>query len=262
VLRRRLTTRVAASLLAGGACLAVGAALVPRGVDMSTTAATAGAAPSTVAPGPGPAVDPSTTAGPTRETDASHAPGTVSPAPTTTVPASPLAAMVGAAQSPLPSPIVAHPAPAAITMDAIGVTAPIVAVGVQPDGQLEIPDEHHVGWYRLGASPGEPGATVLAAHVNWHHVDGPFARLRTLEIGSHVVLDLDDGSTRTYEVVERAQYDKTTLPADRIWTSEGPETLVLITCGGSFNPDIHRYRDNIVAYAVPVAAGPPTSTGP
>ena len=33
----------------------------------------------------------------------------------------------------------------------------------------------------------------------------------------------------------------------------GPETLVLITCGGSFDPDIRRYRDNIVVYAVPVA---------
>jgi hypothetical protein len=29
--------------------------------------------------------------------------------------------------------------------------------------------------------------------------------------------------------------------------------LVLITCGGSFNPDIGRYRQNIVVYAVPVA---------
>jgi sortase (surface protein transpeptidase) len=92
---------------------------------------------------------------------------------------------------------------------------------------------------------------VLAAHVNWHHVDGPFVHLRTLSPGSTVVVTLDDGTPRTYQVVERQQYDKDALPAARIWTLDGPETLVLITCGGSFNPDIHRYRDNIVVFAVP-----------
>ena len=162
----------------------------------------------------------------------------------------------------MPPPVFARPAPTAITIDAIGVTAPIVAVGVQPDGQLEIPDERHVGWYELGAHPGQPGATVLAAHVNWHHVDGPFARLLDLEPGSPITVALDDGSRRTYEVVERAQYDKTALPDERIWTHEGPETLVLITCGGSFNPDIRRFRDNIVAYAVPVEVAASTTPTP
>ena len=47
-------------------------------------------------------------------------------------------------------------------------------------------------------------------------------------------------------------YPKTALPVDRVWATSGPETLVLITCGGDFNPEIRRYRDNIVVYAVPV----------
>ena len=127
------------------------------------------------------------------------------------------------------------------------------AVGLENDGQLEIPDETEVGWYRLGAAPGEPGATVLAGHVNWNRTDGPFVRLRALEPGATVILTRSDATTRTYQVTERQQYPKDQLPADRIWTHTGPETLVLITCGGSFNPDIHRYRDNIVVYAVPIA---------
>ena len=65
-------------------------------------------------------------------------------------------------------------------------------------------------------------------------------------------LDLADGSTRTYQVVEQAMYPKTALPVDRVWATSGPETLVLITCGGDFNPEIRRYRDNIVVYAVPI----------
>ena len=140
-----------------------------------------------------------------------------------------------------------------LRIDALGIDVPVEPVGVAADGQLEVPDETHVGWYRLGSSPGEPGATVLAAHVNWHGVDGPFVRLRELEPGAIVVVSLGETTTRTYQVVERAQYPKDALPADRIWTHTGPETLVLITCGGSFNPEIRHYRDNIVVHAVPVA---------
>ena len=36
-----------------------------------------------------------------------------------------------------------------------------------------------------------------------------------------------------------------------MWTLGGPETLVLVTCGGDFNPEIRRYRHNIVVYAIP-----------
>jgi hypothetical protein len=143
--------------------------------------------------------------------------------------------------------------PVRLAIDGLGVDVPIRGVGLEADGQLEIPDETEVGWYRLGASPGELGATVLAGHVNWRRVDGPFVRLVQLEPGAPVVVTLADGTTRTYTVVERQQYAKDALPADRIWTHTGPETLVLITCGGSFNPAIRRYRDNIVVYAVPTA---------
>jgi hypothetical protein len=53
-------------------------------------------------------------------------------------------------------------------------------------------------------------------------------------------------------VVERAMYGKLELPGDRLWRTTGPEELVLITCGGDYNPEIRRYRQNIVVYAVPV----------
>jgi LPXTG-site transpeptidase (sortase) family protein len=201
-------------------------------------------APSTVAPTTGVA-----TTMPPAETPARP----VVPTTSTTLPVSPLAAALGEPVSVIPAaPSETNP-PVRLAIDSIGVDVAVRAVGVTDDGQLEVPDETEVGWYRLGSSPGEPGAAVIAGHVNWNRVDGPFVRLRQLEPGSTVVVSLGDGSTRTYQVVERQQYAKTALPADRIWTQTGPETLVLVTCGGSFNPDIRRYRDNIVVYAVPVA---------
>ena len=47
-------------------------------------------------------------------------------------------------------------------------------------------------------------------------------------------------------------YDKDSLPAD-LWRTTGPETLVLITCGGEFDQATRRYKQNIVVYAEPMA---------
>jgi LPXTG-site transpeptidase (sortase) family protein len=129
---------------------------------------------------------------------------------------------------------------------------PVRAVGLEPDGQMEIPDETEIGWYQYGATAGQSGATVLAAHVSWNRTSGPFAQLGRVEPGEQIEVTLDDGSVRRYQVTERAVYGKLELPRERLWRTTGDETLVLITCGGDFNPEIRRYRENIVVYAVPV----------
>ncbi|MEM1334250.1 MAG: class F sortase, partial [Actinomycetota bacterium] len=167
---------------------------------------------------------------------------------------SPLAALLGPRYSTIPEEIEPRPRPVGVTTDRIDIDDfPIRDVGLEDDGQLEVPDETEIGWYRYGATAGRPGATVLAAHVSWNRTTGPFFQLGTMEPGDIVTVALDDGTARTYEVTERTMYDKDELPRDRIWRNTGPETLVLITCGGDFNPEIRRYRQNIVVYAVPVA---------
>ena len=175
--------------------------------------------------------------------------------PVPALPLSPLAASLPEPVSAVPTTDIGVP-PVGITIPDLGLVAPIRSIGVRLDGQLEIPDETEVGWYRLGSSPGRAGATVLAAHVSWNGTTGPFFRLGELEPGERVLVDLADGGNREYEVVERARYSKLALPAERVWTRTGDETLVLITCGGQFDRSIRRYQDNIVVYAVPVAATP------
>ena len=153
----------------------------------------------------------------------------------------------------LPEPSEARPTPAAIENTRFDTTSyPIRSIGLEDDGQLEVPDETEIGWYRYGATAGAPGTTVLAAHVSWNDTIGPFFELGTMEPGDRVTVELDDGTVREYEVVERALYEKDELPRERIWRNTGPETLVMITCGGDFNPEIRRYRSNVVVYAVPV----------
>ena len=147
-------------------------------------------------------------------------------------------------------------APLALRFADVGVDDEIRPVGIEDDGELEVPDQDEIGWWQHGSAPGLPGATVLAAHVSWNGSLGPFHRLGDAELGDRVEITAGDGSVRVYQVVERTMYVKDGLPADRIWTTTGDEMLVLITCGGDFNPGIHRYRHNIVVYAVPVDSLP------
>jgi hypothetical protein len=143
--------------------------------------------------------------------------------------------------------------PVGLKIDTIKVARyPVRDVGLQDDGQLEIPDETEIGWYKYGATAGHPGATVLAAHVRWAGSPGPFSQLGAVDPGDQVEVALNDGTTRDYVVTERKMHGKLALPKKRIWRTTGPEELVLITCGGEFNPELDSFKSNIVVYAVPV----------
>lgn len=151
----------------------------------------------------------------------------------------------------------AAPLPVGLTIDGIGVAAaPVDAVGVEPNGELEIPGADAVGWYRHGPAPGEPGSTVLAAHIAFNGRDGVFRHLADVEIGALIAVELDDGSVARYEVVDIAQYPKGELPVDDLFDRSGAPRLTLITCGGDFDPDVRSYDDNVVVGAAQLPAEP------
>lgn len=148
-----------------------------------------------------------------------------------------------------------HQAPtrtvAGLSLPAIGVEgAPVEPVGVEANGEMEIPPADEVGWYRFGAAPGEPGSSVLAAHVAYDGVDGVFRDLDRLVAGDQVTVSFDDGSAERYLVTDVVTFDKEALPPD-LFSRQVPGRLVLITCGGAFNPSLRSYERNVVAYAVP-----------
>ena len=245
--RRALLAFAVVALLAGG-----GLALAAfRSQNSSAQAdvvldveAAAAPVPSTVAP---------LVTGPPATAPATPPAGEETTPTTTAVALSPLADLLGEQYSVVPEEVDPRPRPVSMEIDSFDVSRfPIRAVGLEDDGQFEVPDETEIGWYQYGATSGRPGATVLAAHVSWNGTVGPFGQLGTLEPGNQMNVTLDDGTTRLYEVFERAIYGKLELPRERIWRNTGPETLVLITCGGDFNPEIRRYRENIVVYAAPV----------
>jgi hypothetical protein len=153
---------------------------------------------------------------------------------------------------------VARPLPLQVRIGAIAVDAPIVPVGLEDDGAMEIPERvAEIGWYDpdgLGVTPGATGTAVLAGHVDSRTQGrGALYELRNLRVGEIIEVDLDDGTTQRWIITEVIQYDKTDLPLQEIFTWAGPSRLALITCGGEFDRTARSYTDNLVVYAEPLA---------
>lgn len=144
------------------------------------------------------------------------------------------------------------PKPIGLEIASIGIEdGAVIGVGVDSGGSFDVPTHHEVGWYKYGPTPGQFGSAVLAAHVVLNGTDGVFRHLAELQTGDDVVVRFDDGSTREFTVLGLDQYPKADLPLEEIFRREGDPQLVLITCGGEFDPATNGYRDNIVAFAAP-----------
>jgi len=157
---------------------------------------------------------------------------------------------------PEPGPLAA---PLQVRIDSIAVDAPLVRVGLEADGAMEIPDEvAEIGWYDpdgLGVRPGSSGTAVLAGHVDSRRQGrGALYHLRDLRVDQTVEIDLEDGTTQLWRITEIIQYPKDVLPFDELFVWSGPPRLAVITCGGEFDRTARSYTDNIVAYAEPVDA--------
>jgi hypothetical protein len=140
--------------------------------------------------------------------------------------------------------------PTTISIPAIGVHARIVAVGLQADGAMQVPDPDQVGWYRLGPRPGEGGPAVLIGHVSYRR-PAVFYHLQELRPGDEILIGQRGGVTTRFLVGRLEQHPKTALPTNRIWTKAKRPLLRLITCGGSLDRNTGHYRDNVIVYASP-----------
>lgn len=141
--------------------------------------------------------------------------------------------------------------PIALSAPTIGVaSARISRVGVDDTGFFAVPERDEVGWYKFGPAPGEDGSSVLAAHISQGGIPGVFELLRDMKAGHTVTVEFNDGSAKEFVVLGLVQYDKEVLPIEELFDRNGPPSLVLITCGGDFNPQLRSYDDNIIVYAV------------
>ena len=148
--------------------------------------------------------------------------------------------------------------PVELRLPTLGVVAPVRPIGVEPGGELEIPEEvRTVGWYRYGPRPGDArGSTVLSGPIDSaEQGKGAFYRLGELDPGDPVLVRLSDRRVRRYRVVAREEWPKTATPLDRLFSRDGAPRLTLVTCGGGFREDVGSYQDNVAVTAVPEGTG-------
>ncbi|QJY46740.1 class F sortase [Pseudonocardia broussonetiae] len=171
-----------------------------------------------------------------------------------------LALVAGCAAGPAPAsgtpaPAAARPAagPVALDIPALGVRTPLLSLGLQPDGTVEVPpldDVGVAGWYRHSPVPGEVGPAVLLGHVDSAR-DGPgvFAGLTRLRPGDAVTVVRGDGSTEAFRVDRVESFAKDAFPTQQVYGDLDHPGLRLITCGGTFDEERRSYRDNVVVFA-------------
>jgi sortase A len=141
--------------------------------------------------------------------------------------------------------------PVQIKIPAIQVEAEIENVGLLSNGQMGVPsDAFGVGWYELGAKPGEIGNAVLAGHVDSKTGPAVFYDLKKLKPGDEVVVSDSNGKNLTFIVKELEIYPRNSAPLEKVFgqSLSNRSQLNLITCTGTFNSKERTHEERLVVY--------------
>jgi sortase (surface protein transpeptidase) len=140
--------------------------------------------------------------------------------------------------------------PARVEVPAIGVDAPIIALGLDPAGALEVPEDFaETGWWTGGPEPGEQGPAIIAGHIDSPRGPAVFYRLLELQPGDVVRVTRADGSRVEFTVRRTEQHAKAAFPTEIVYAPTTGSELRLITCGGAFDRSSGHYVDNVIVFA-------------
>jgi sortase (surface protein transpeptidase) len=154
------------------------------------------------------------------------------------------------------------PDPLRIQIPAIGVSAPLVALGLHHDHTIEVPKRWgDAGWFRPGPEPGERGAAVIAGHFDSKSGPAVFYHLRALVKGDEITVLLRGGSTVHFIVESTRAVSKKSFPASLVYRKTQRPTLRLITCDGAFDRSTGHYVGNYIVFANMIEPGDPSLAG-
>ncbi|MEU4347570.1 class F sortase [Streptomyces sp. NPDC023838] len=141
--------------------------------------------------------------------------------------------------------------PVRIRIPAIRVDAPVMRLGLAPDGSLNVPPPGRggsAGWYKDGTAPGADGTAVMAGHVDDARGPAVFYALGALKKGSHIEVARADRRTAVFTVDAVEVYPNDAFPDRRVYGPARRPELRVITCGGGFT-EKSGYRGNVVVFA-------------
>jgi sortase (surface protein transpeptidase) len=148
--------------------------------------------------------------------------------------------------------------PVTIEIPAIGVRAPIMALGLNRDGTVQVPPlgSHNLtGWYDGSVTPGQDGSSVILGHVDNFAGASVFYDIKDLVAGNEIEVVRANGTVATFAVDGVQAVPKALFPTAAVYGNVPYPALRLVTCGGPFAPASGHYTDNIVVYAH--LTGPP-----
>lgn len=149
------------------------------------------------------------------------------------------------------APALHHSPPERIRIPSIRVNAPLMGLGLTPQGSLDVPppaQKNLAGWYEAGTTPGETGTAIVAGHVD--NADGPavFYDLGALKKGGTIEVERRDGSTAVFAVDAVEVYEARDFPDDKVYGAAHRPELRVITCGGGYSKTTG-YQGNVVVFA-------------
>jgi sortase family protein len=146
------------------------------------------------------------------------------------------------------------PRPVRLVIPAIGVSAPMIPLGLRKDGSAETPDSvTDTGWFAPGPEPGERGAAVVIGHVDSHRGPGVFFHLRALRRGDRITVVARGRRRLRFVVTGARQTAKASFPTGVVFGRTNWPALRLVTCGGRFDRSTGHYVDNYIVFARLVA---------
>ena len=176
-----------------------------------------------------------------------------SPAPAVRLAARPSPVAVPSGRTVVPvslSAVQPTPKPVWLTIPAIGVKAPIINLGLNRNGTLQVPSTTTVaGWYTGSPRPGATGSAVIAGHVDSRTGPGIFFWLRKMRPGERIYVRRADGTLAVFTVTAVRIYTKSNFPTAMVYGPVPDAELRLITCGGTFDYARGSYLSNVVVYA-------------
>ena len=165
----------------------------------------------------------------------------------------PSAAARGAIGAAGQGPSLPRSVPVSVDIPAIGVSSPLLDLGLNPDGTIEVPSvvtsAGEAAWYKYSATPGQVGVSVIEGHVDSYQGPAVFYRLGALQPGDTIDVTLADGITAIFRVTGVREYAKSNFPADAIYGTTNYAALRLITCGGVFDYATGHYLSSTVVFA-------------
>ena len=142
--------------------------------------------------------------------------------------------------------------PVVIEIPAIGVRAPIMALGRNSDGTVQVPplgNHNLAGWYDGSVTPGQDGSSVILGHVDNYTGPSVFFDIKNLRQGDAIDVIRADGTVAAFAVDGVQKVAKTLFPTSAVYGNVPYPSLRLVTCGGPFDAARGQYLDNIVVYA-------------